>query len=368
MTNRIRVAVLYGGRSNEHSVSCVSAGSVLRHIDPDRYEAIPIGITRDGTWLLGGADPRDFAIAGRVLPSVPRTGVPVALSADPSDPGALVAIEDGVDGGRVLARVDVVFPVLHGAYGEDGTVQGLLELTNVPYVGAGVLASASAMDKEFTKKLLAAEHLPIGMQVVLPPGAETLSDDDRAHLGLPVFVKPARGGSSIGISRVADWADLDAAIAAARAHDPKVIVEAGIDGREVECGVLEYSDGRVEASIVAEIRMPLAPDDGSAFYDFDSKYLDDVCEFDVPAKLDDDTSDLVRALAVRAFKALDCAGLARVDFFVTEAGPLINEINTMPGFTSISMYPRMWEATGLEYPELISALIETARARGAGLR
>ncbi|MGW5225259.1 D-alanine--D-alanine ligase family protein [Nocardia niigatensis] len=365
MTNRTRVAVVFGGRSNEHGVSCVSARTVLASLDPERYEAVPIGITRDGTWVLGDADPRALSAHDRALPTVDEQGTALALTADPSRGGALVPL-DGAD--TVLGAVDVVFPVLHGAFGEDGTLQGLLELAELPYVGPGVLASAAGMDKEFTKKLLAAEGLPVGVQVVLRPGVATVAEADRARLALPVFVKPARGGSSIGITKVDSWDELDAAIETARRHDPKVIVEAGIVGREVECGVLEFPDGRVEASVVAEIRMP--EDDAAApdFYDFDTKYLDDVCEFDVPAKLDDDMSQQIRELAVQAFRALDCQGLARVDFFVTAAGPVINEINTMPGFTAISMYPRMWEATGIDNRTLVSTLIETARARGTGLR
>ncbi|MGV9662259.1 D-alanine--D-alanine ligase family protein [Nocardia niigatensis] len=365
MTNRTRVAVVFGGRSNEHGVSCVSARTVLASLDPERYEAVPIGITRDGTWVLGDADPRALSAQDRALPTVDEQGTALALTADPSRGGALVPL-DGAD--TVLGAVDVVFPVLHGAFGEDGTLQGLLELAELPYVGPGVLASAAGMDKEFTKKLLAAEGLPVGVQVVLRPGVATVAEADRARLALPVFVKPARGGSSIGITKVDSWDELDAAIETARRHDPKVIVEAGIVGREVECGVLEFPDGRVEASVVAEIRMP--EDDAAApdFYDFDTKYLDDVCEFDVPAKLDDDMSQQIRELAVQAFRALDCQGLARVDFFVTAAGPVINEINTMPGFTAISMYPRMWEATGIDNRTLVSTLIETARARGTGLR
>ncbi|WP_454196029.1 D-alanine--D-alanine ligase family protein [Nocardia sp. Marseille-Q1738] len=367
MRNRIRVAVVFGGRSNEHAVSCVSAGSVLRHLDPEKYEVVPIGITTAGRWVLGGSDVAALGIHDRALPSVDATGTVLTLAADPSRPGALIALDDPA---AALGSVDVVFPILHGPFGEDGTLQGMLELGGIPYVGPGVLASAAGMDKEFTKKLLAAEGLPIGTQVVLRPGAATVAEEDRQRLGLPVFVKPARGGSSIGITKVTDWNELDAAIAAARAHDPKVIVEAGIVGREVECGVLEFPDGRVSASVVAEIRMP--EDDSTAaapeFYDFDTKYLDDVCEFDVPAKLDDEVSDRIRELAVRAFQALDCQGLARVDFFVTEQGPVINEINTMPGFTAISMYPRMWEATGVDFATLVSTLIETALARGTGLR
>ncbi|MGW4365173.1 D-alanine--D-alanine ligase family protein [Nocardia takedensis] len=363
MTNRIRVAVVFGGRSNEHAVSCVSAGSVLRNLDPEKYEAVPIGITTGGSWVLGSTEVAALGLRGGELPSVDGSGTALTLAADPGLGGRLVALDDPA---VALGAVDVVFPILHGPFGEDGTLQGMLELAGIPYVGPGVLASAAGMDKEFTKKLFAAEGLPIGTQIVLRPGVETLTAAQRDHLGLPVFVKPARAGSSIGITKVADWADLDTAIATARAHDPKVIVEAGIVGREVECGVLEFPDGRVEASVVAEIRMPAA--EASGFYDFDTKYVDDVCEFDVPADLDDDTSEQIRDLAVRAFRALDCQGLARVDFFVTENGPVLNEINTMPGFTAISLYPRMWEASGIDYAKLVSVLIETAMARGTGLR
>ncbi len=363
MTERIRVAVVFGGRSSEHAVSCVSASSVLRNLDPTRYEVVPIGITPTGGWVLADGI-GDLALSHGVQPQVDASGTALTLAADPGRSGALVAL----DSSAVLGNVDVVFPILHGPFGEDGTLQGMLELAGIPYVGAGVLASAAGMDKEFTKKLLAAESLPVGVQVVLRPGVETLAGTDRTRIGLPAFVKPARGGSSIGITKITDWADLDAAIAVARAHDPKVIIEAGIVGREVECGVLEFADGEVRGSVVSEIRMPDADAAAPEFYDFATKYLDDVCEFDVPAKLDDDVADEIRELSVRAFRALDCQGLARVDFFVTENGPVINEINTMPGFTPISQYPRMWEATGIDYPTLVSTLIETAVARGTGLR
>ena len=365
--SRIKVAVIFGGRSNEHAVSCVSAGSVLRHIDPERYDVVPVGITKEGAWVLGAQDVAELAIHGRVLPSVDKNSTALTLSADPGRKGALLSLGDD-DAGSVLSSVDVVFPLLHGAYGEDGTVQGLLELAGVPYVGPGVLASAAGMDKEFTKKLLAAEGLPVGRQVVLRRGVESLTAEQKELLGLPVFVKPSRGGSSIGISRVSSWDRLAGAIAHARVHDPKVIVEGAITGREVECGVLEFPDGSVRASVVAEIRMRDAPVDDHAFYDFDSKYLDDVCEFDVPAVLSQDISDEIRRIAVDAFRALDCQGLARVDLFVTEDGPIINEINTMPGFTSISMFPKMWDAAGVDYRTLIDTLIETALARGTGLR
>ncbi|HEY2098455.1 MAG TPA: D-alanine--D-alanine ligase family protein [Pseudonocardia sp.] len=366
---RIRVAVVFGGRSSEHAISCVSAGSVLGHLDRERFEVVPVGITPEGGWVLGRDDPEALSIQNRQLPAVDSTGTSLALPADPTL-GGLVRLDPG-RAGEVLSAVDVVFPVLHGPYGEDGTIQGLLELAGTPYVGAGVLASAAAMDKEFTKKLLAAEGLPVGDVVVLRPGVATLSDAQRDRLGLPVFVKPARAGSSVGITKVASWAALPAAIAAAREHDPKVLVEAAVVGREVECGVLEFPDGSVRASLPAEIRLVGSGEDGSApeFYDFESKYLDDVCEFDIPAKLDDATTERVRELAIAAFTALDCQGLARVDFFALEDGSLVvNEVNTMPGFTPISMFPRMWAVTGVDYPALLGTLIETALARGTGLR
>jgi D-alanine-D-alanine ligase len=224
------------------------------------------------------------------------------------------------------------------------------------------------MDKEFTKKLLAAEGLPIGDQVVLRARDAGVELEDRERLGLPVYVKPARGGSSIGVSRVSAWDQLPGAIELARRHDPKVIVEAGILGRELECGVLEFPDGSVEASTVGEIRVVGVRGREDSFYDFETKYLDDAAELDVPAKVDDDIADDIRQLAIRAFRAIDCQGLARVDFFLTEDGPVINEINTMPGFTTISMYPRMWAASGVDYPTLLATMVDTALARGTGLR
>ena len=361
---KIRVAVVFGGRSTEHAISCLSAGSLLAHLDRDRFEVVPVGITTEGAWVLGSDDPAALQIRNHELPSVAGTGTALALPGDPTR-GGLVLLEPD-RAGEVFGGVDVVFPVLHGAYGEDGTLQGLLELAGVPYVGAGVLSSAVAMDKEFSKKLLAAEGLPAGDLVVLRPGTGTLTAAQRERLGLPVFVKPARAGSSIGITRVADWADLDEAIALARQTDTKVLVEAAVAGREVECGVLEFPDGRVEASLPAEIRFV---GDGVDWYDFDAKYLDDVCEFDIPAKLDDEVTERLRAMAVTAFHALNCQGLARVDFFVGPDGALsINEVNTMPGFTPISMYPRMWTVTGVDYPALLATLIDTAIARGTGLR
>jgi len=357
-TERIRVAVVFGGRSGEHAVSCLSAGSVLGHLDLELFDVTAIGIKPDGAWVQ--VDPAlVLETHGSDLPSV-SGGAAVVLPGDPTS-SSLVSL-DGVGGSL---DVDVVFPVLHGPFGEDGTIQGLLELAGLPYVGPGVLASAAGMDKEFTKKLLAAEGMPLGEHVVLRRGRQTLAADERELLGLPVFVKPARAGSSLGVSRVDSWADLDAAIALARKSDPKVLVEAAMIGREIECGVLEFPDGRLEASPTAEIRVAAAYD----FYDFSAKYLDDVATFDIPAGLPDEVNEQIRTLAVRAFQALDAQGLARVDFFVTDEGRLVvNEVNTMPGFTPISMYPRMWAAAGMSYQDLLTVLIRTAIARGTGLR
>lgn len=328
---------------------------------------VAVGITPDGSWVLTDGRAETLAITGGELPQV-SAGTELALPADPVRRGQLVAIGQGA-AGEILASVDVVFPVLHGPYGEDGTIQGLLELAGVPYVGAGVLSSAAGMDKEFTKKLLIAEGLPVGDHAVLRPHVETLELEARERLGLPVFVKPARGGSSIGVSRVTEWDQLPEAIALARRHDPKVIVEAAVPGRELECGVLEFPDGRIEASTVGEIRVAGVRGREDAFYDFATKYLeDDGAELDVPAKIDDEIADQVRQLAIQAFDAIDCQGLARVDFFLTDDGPVINEINTMPGFTTISMYPRMWAASGVDYPTLLAAMVGTALARGTGLR
>jgi D-alanine-D-alanine ligase len=366
-SERVRVAVVFGGRSNEHAISCVSAGSILRNLDPQRFEVVAIGITPEGSWVLTDGDPAALAITDRRLPQVSyESGTELALPADPRRGGQLVSLPPGAS--DVLAAVDVVFPVLHGPYGEDGTIQGLLELAGLPYVGAGVLASAAGMDKEFTKKLLAADGLPVGPHTVLRPSQATLHPEERERLGLPVFVKPARGGSSIGVNRVASWDELPAAVADARRHDPKVIVEAAVSGRELECGVLEMPDGTLEASTVGEIRVAGVRGREDSFYDFETKYLDDAAELDVPAKIDDDVADAVRQLAIRAFTAIDCQGLARVDFFLTEDGPVINEINTMPGFTTISMYPRMWAASGVDYPTLLATMVATALARGVGLR
>ncbi|MGY1812120.1 D-alanine--D-alanine ligase family protein [Blastococcus sp. SYSU D00820] len=368
---RLRVAVVFGGRSAEHAISCVSAGSVIAALDPERYEVVPVGIARDGRWVLPDPGQR-LAITDGELPEV-TGGTAVSLVGDPAGRG-LAVLEPAAAIGPALTEVDVVFPVLHGTYGEDGTIQGLLEMSGLPYVGSGVFASAASMDKEYTKKLLAAAGLPQGDHVVLRDASGALCADPdvldeaaRERLGLPVFVKPSRAGSSIGISKVTDWAQFPEAVATAAAVDPKVVVEAAVPGREIECGVLAGRDGGLpEASLPAEIR--LRP--GTDWYDFAAKYLEDAVEFDVPADLTAEQTAAVQQTAVRAYLAMDCQGLARVDFFLG-TGPdgrdrlVVNEVNTMPGFTPISMFPRMWAATGVGYPELVDRLVRSALDGGA---
>ena len=369
--DKLRVAVVFGGRSAEHAISCVSGGSVIAALDPDRYEVVPVGIAPDGRWVLPDPD-LELAITEGRLPQV-AGGTAVSLVGDPAARG-LAVLDPGAAVGPALTAVDVVFPVLHGAYGEDGTIQGLLEMAGVPYVGSGVFSSAASMDKEFTKKLLAAAGLPQGDHVVLrdPAGAvcpdpAVLDQAARERLGLPVFVKPSRAGSSIGITKVTDWEQFPAAVATAAAVDAKVIVEAAVPGREIECGVLAGAGGGLpEASAPAEIR--LRP--GTDWYDFDAKYLEDAADFDVPAELTDEQLHAVQAAARRAFLALDCRGLARVDFFLGSNRDgsdrlVVNEVNTMPGFTPISMFPRMWAASGVGFPELVDRLISGALTGGA---
>jgi D-alanine-D-alanine ligase len=353
---RIRIAVVYGGRSSEHGISVVSAGSVIAALDPEKYDVLSVGITPSGQWMLTDVTPEALQITDRKLPEVDK-GIAVVLPADPTS-GSLVRLEPGTVV-QILESVDVVFPVLHGRFGEDGTIQGMLEMAGIPYVGAGVLASAAGMDKEFTKILLRAAGLEVGEFAVLRRG-RPYSVVDVAHLGLPVFVKPARAGSSVGITKVTDWQHLAEAVDLAFAHDTKALVESAIAGREIECGVLENDEGLPEASVPAEIRM--LP--GHDWYDFEAKYLDDACEFDIPATLSPEVTKRVQDAACRAFTALDCAGLARVDFFVTpDDRVVVNEINTMPGFTHISMFPKMWAASGVDYPTLVDRLVSSALRR-----
>ncbi|GGP49307.1 D-alanine--D-alanine ligase family protein [Streptomyces abikoensis] len=368
-----RVAVVFGGRSSEHAISVVTAGAVLRAIDRAKYDVLPIGITTDGRWVLTADDPERMTIADRSLPSVEQL-------TDSADGGVLLPVTPAsrevvyTESGAVpkaLGEVDVVFPVLHGPYGEDGTLQGMLELAGIPYVGAGVLASAVGQDKEYMKRVFTSFGLPVGPYVVIRPrewendqaGARKKIVDFAGEHGWPLFVKPARAGSSMGITKVDDLSGLDEAIAEARRHDPKILVESLLRGREIECGVLEFEDGP-RASVPAEIPPVSAHD----FYDFEAKYIDSASGI-VPAPLSEEETRRVQELAVEAFDAASCEGLVRADFFLTEDGEfVINEINTMPGFTPISMYPRMWQETGVEYPELVDRLVQAALRRSTGLR
>ncbi|WP_265522157.1 D-alanine--D-alanine ligase family protein [Oerskovia flava] len=365
-----RVLLLFGGRSGEHAISAATAAGVLRAIDREKYDVVPVGITRTGQWVLAADEPERWEISGGRLPEVTATGGEVIL---PLATGQreLRVLEPG-ELPRELGEVDVVFPLLHGPFGEDGTLQGMLELADVRYVGAGVLASAVGMDKHFMKLVLAGQGLPIAPYTVIRPGEWERNPQAWTQtvesLGLPVFVKPARAGSSLGITKVDDLADLPAAIAEAARHDPKIVVEAGVFGREIECAVLGGRGGaRARASLPGEI---VVTDDKHGFYDFEAKYLDEAgVQLSCPADLPQDVIDEVRELAVRTFEAVGAEGLSRVDVFVTTDGQVVvNEINTMPGFTPFSMYPRMWQASGLPYPELIDELIRLALERPTGLR
>jgi D-alanine-D-alanine ligase len=368
---KIRVAVVFGGRSAEHAVSCASAGLVLGAIDQDRYEVVPIGIARDGRWVLTSGDPARLALGPGEPPSVEAIATPGVSITPRTGPGAgSLVITGPAEIPADLGEVDVVLPLLHGAYGEDGTIQGLFEMTGIRYAGAGVLASAAGMDKEYMKLLFAARGLPIGPYVVVrdrdwgpsAPAAERKRVfDEIAELGWPVFVKPARGGSSIGTSRVTSPADLEAAIEDARRYDHKVLVEAAIDGAEVECAVLEgVGGGAPEASVPGQIVV----DPHSVFYDFEAKYLGAESRMEIPAPIPADAAERIRQLACAAFDAISCEGLARVDFFYTRAGEiLVNEINTMPGMTPSSGFPMMWAASGVPLPTLIDRVIQTALAK-----
>ncbi|QZY28176.1 D-alanine--D-alanine ligase family protein [Nocardioides coralli] len=368
-TRKPRVAIVFGGRSSEHAISCVTAGSVLAAIDRDRYDVVPIGIAADGRWVLEADDPERLQINGRTLPAVDggRAGLLLTREGGSTD----LVVQEPSRPPTTLGEVDVVFPLLHGPWGEDGTLQGMLEMAGVRYVGAGVLASAVGMDKAFMKVVLSAAGLPV-MPSVTITAREWAADaqscrDQAAGLGYPLFVKPARGGSSLGISKAHDASELGDCLAEAHEHDPKALVEVSAEGgREIEVGVLQRLDGGVDTTQPAEIRIG----GDHEFYDFEAKYLpEEHTELDVPADLPADVAEELRSLAARAFAALECEGLARVDFFVMPDGRVVlNEINTMPGFTPTSMYPRMWAASGVAYPELVDRLIRLALARDTGLR
>ncbi|MFB7648126.1 D-alanine--D-alanine ligase family protein [Streptomyces sp. NPDC058961] len=368
-----RVAVVFGGRSSEHGISVVTAGAVLRAIDRTKYDVLPIGITTDGRWALTADEPERMAITDRRTPSVeelaesPEGGV--VLPVDPGNREVVHSEPGSVP--KALGEVDVVFPMLHGPYGEDGTLQGLLELSGIPYVGAGVLASAVGQDKEYMKRVFTSFGLPVGPYLVVRPreweqdekGARQRIADFAGEHGWPLFIKPSRAGSSFGITKVDSFEGLDEAITEARRHDPKFLVESLLRGREIECGVLEFEDGP-RASVPAEIPPVTAHD----FYDFEAKYIDSAAGI-VPAPIGEEATAEVQRLAVEAFEAASCEGLVRADFFLQDNGEfVINEINTMPGFTPISMYPRMWQESGVEYADLVDKLIQAALRRPTGLR
>jgi D-alanine-D-alanine ligase len=368
--NKPRIAVVFGGRSSEHAISCITAANVLQVIDRDKYDVVPVGITTSGHWVLESGDPEHLSISDGKLPEVDVTAMPVVFSGDRE----LVVHEPG-EVPNTLGEVDVVFPLLHGPWGEDGTIQGLLEMSDIRYVGSGVLASAVGMDKHYMKVVFAAAGLDVTPYVVIRD--RDWSRDPQAcreavdKLGYPVFVKPARGGSSLGISKVNSLDELDEAVAEARAHDPKVLVEAAAKSpREIEVGVLGgLNNAPATASVCGEIAVSGG---GHEFYDFETKYLPEGDEFaalSIPAELPEDIAAEIRAQALTAFDAIEAEGLARVDFFLdADQRVIINEINTMPGFTPKSMFPQLWAASGIDYKELVDRLLTLAMTRATGLR
>ena len=348
---KLRVGVLFGGRSGEHEVSLASAASVIRGLDPQKYEAVPIGITKEGHWLIGAG-------AQKMLPEVLKAGQRVVMSADPTET-ALIALDGGGSASAGGKKLDVIFPVIHGTFGEDGTMQGLLELAGLPFVGAGVLGSAIGMDKDVAKKLMQVAGIP-----VVPWIAVQRADWERnpkeirraveKKFKYPVFVKPATLGSSVGMTKVHSRAELGPALDLAAEFAMKILVERAVSAREIEVSVLGNHDPK--ASIPGEI-VP-----HREFYDYTAKYLEDGTQLLIPAKLKKSEMKNVQSMAVTAFKALELSGMARVDFFIEKRGGKIflNEVNTIPGFTSISMYPKLWEADGIPFQALITKLIELA--------
>lgn len=372
MNKKIRVAVVFGGVSSEHGISCATAAGVLSAIDRDRFEVTPVGITRAGQWILAADDADRLRLEGSDVPEVMEDdGAAVTIGLGTGSQ-TFVAVDAPHGASKVLGgnNVDVALPLLHGPYGEDGTIQGLFEMAGVPYVGSGVLASAVAMDKHYMKVVLEAAGLPVGPYEVIT-AAQWERGPDAAlaraeRLGFPVFVKPCRAGSSIGITKVDAPQGLGEAIRSAHEHDPKVIIEAGIDGREIEIAVLGSPQAPPRTTLPGEIVVG----GDHEFYTYEAKYFDqDAADLIWPADLPGEVQEQARALAVDAFEALSCEGLARVDLFYSSGGHLlVNEINTMPGFTPFSMYPLMWQRSGVTYTELITELITLALGRPKGLR
>ena len=349
------VAVIFGGRSGEHEVSCLSAASILTHLDRSRFTAVPIRIGRDGRWAVGVDDPAAFANGGAETLAALDAQLPTTDAAEPIAASLLAGL-------AAVERCDVAFPALHGPYGEDGTLQACLAARTVPYVGSGPLAGALGMDKVRTKRLMVAAGLTVADDEVLTGTRIDIPVEAQERLGLPSFVKPSRAGSSLGVTKLERWADLEVAVAIARKEDSTVLVEAGVPGREIDIGVLELPDGTLSVSPPLEIKV--AP---GRLFDYHAKYADPETVFEVPAALDIATLDRISSQATLAFEALGCAGLLRVDFFLRPDGQLVfNEVNTFPGFTAASQYPRMWQAVGVSYRELLTTLIGTALARSGG--
>ena len=346
-----RVAIICGGRSSEHSISCISAKGVLEAIDRNLFEPILIGITLRGKWVaLKSA--ADFGVGSDGLPIIPDTA-----------PGINADVHGLKNAEGESLAIDLAFPLIHGAYGEDGTIQGFFEMADIPYVGSGVLASSVAMDKTFAKPIYADFGLAVADGITVHQrdwiAQRELEIAKIKALGLPVFVKPARSGSSRGTTKVKSDSEIAPAIEEAHRHDPRAMVEVAIKGREIECAVLEIN-GKAHASVLGEIRVH----EPHEFYDFEAKYLDGSTTFDVPANVTPEIARAISDAAVTAFEALGCEGLARVDFFLTEENQvIINELNTMPGFTSMSVFPMLWKATGKSYSEVITQLCESALAR-----
>ena len=344
--SKSRVAIICGGKSSEHEISCVSANGILNAIDRNKFEPVLIGITKSGKWLLL-PDDSNFSIVNGALPTVPESGIEVSITSL-----GLVA------GGKQLA-IDVAFPVLHGPYGEDGTIQGLFEMIGIKYVGSGVLASAVSMDKSYAKPIFASAGLSVAAGIVVTSKNFELP----SSLTFPLFVKPARSGSSRGTTKVKQKSDLASAVEHALSFDTKVIIEQAVAGKEIECAVLQ-ADGKITASEVGQISISSKFE----FYDFQAKYLDNSMELIVPAELPAGVQSKIQQAAITAFNAAGCEGLARVDFFYSTQGEIIiNEINTMPGFTPTSVYPKLIEKNGINYQELISKLITTAQTRSASI-
>jgi len=338
------VAVVFGGPAGEHEVSCASAAAIVSHLDPRRYLVRLVYLTEDGEWMVGPCTVPAGPAAAQQLRELTQHMDAKATRQPPMD---------------ALAEADVVMPALHGPFGEDGTAQALLDSIRVPYVGCGMAASVQAFDKDVAKRVLASYGIPVAPWVTLRHQGDRPSADDRARLGLPVFVKPARAGSSVGISKVTAWDELDAAVVGALKWDTKVLVEQAVRGREIDLAVLEHADGKIEAGPALEIHY--GPK--RAFFDYDAKYRDSGTEFVIPAPLEQGTRSELGDLALRVFTLLGCRGLARIDFILDGRRPVFNELNTFPGFTQASQYPRIWAARGMGLGELLDRLIDTALVR-----